>query len=240
MNEEMTIELDKQALEAVPIFPLPGTVLLPHTLLSLHIFEPRYRKMMAHCIENHRIIAITMLQERGEPDAHGRPPVFSMAGLGYIRRSAKLPDGRYNAVIQGIARVLLEDEHPPAQCFRRGQAALIEDPPLKTAANCTSIRTAGHALQALCCRAFAHPNGAELLDELGQLEPGRLADTVAATVIDEVYERQRILEATDVLKRIELVSGAIGTLLLNQEFNETEPSVTETNLPRWGIVPGKA
>ncbi|MEL6189610.1 MAG: LON peptidase substrate-binding domain-containing protein [Myxococcota bacterium] len=57
MTEELTIEIDPSALEAVPIFPLPGTVLLPQTLVSLHVFEPRYRNMMAYCLEEHRVMA---------------------------------------------------------------------------------------------------------------------------------------------------------------------------------------
>ena len=238
MNDDMTIELDKSALDAVPIFPLPGTVLLPHTLISLHVFEPRYRQMMAHCLKTHRIMAIAMLKELGNPDPHGRPPIYEMAGLGYIRRSARLPDGRYNTVIQGIARVNVSKEYPPTTAFRQAQAELIEDQ--SAPEENQTVRTAGHALQALCSRAFAHPGGAELLDGLTRLEPGRLADTIAATVIDDAQERQRILEATAVLERIQLVSGALGALLLDRDEDEKIQSAVDSNLPSWGIVPGKA
>lgn len=239
MNDEITIELDRHALEAVPIFPLPGTVLLPHTLLSLHIFEPRYRQMMAHCVATHRVMAIAMLQEEGgQPDEHGRPPVYPMAGLGYIRRSARLPDGRYNTVIQGIGRIDIGHEHPPHQAFRRARAQLFEDPVLTT--EDSETLAAGHALRALSTRLLDHSGGDELLSGLCHLEPGRLADTIAATIIDDTQERQHILETTNVFKRIQLVSGIIGAMLIEKEAEERVLSVTDSNLPGWGTVTGKA
>ena len=100
-------------LAAVPFFPLPGTVLLPRTFISLHVFEPRYRAMMEYCIEGPRLLAIAMYDDQRAPDGHTRPGVFPTAGLGALRRAAKLPDGRFNLVLEGIARVDLSEELPP-------------------------------------------------------------------------------------------------------------------------------
>ncbi|MEO1232391.1 MAG: LON peptidase substrate-binding domain-containing protein, partial [Myxococcota bacterium] len=212
MTEELTIEIDPSALEAVPIFPLPGTVLLPQTLVSLHVFEPRYRKMMAYCLEEHRVMAVALLHERGEPDAFGRPPIHGMAGLGYVRRSARLPDGRYNIVLEGVARLDVSREHPPETPFRRAQGLLIEPDPVTESAS--TVQSAGHALRALCSRVFSAPGQTETLEELFRLPPGQLADTVAASAIEDPQERQRVLETVDVQERVELVSGALGALIL--------------------------
>lgn len=237
MTEEITIEIEQAALDAVPIFPLPGTVLLPHTLVSLHIFEPRYRQMMAYSLETHRVLAIAMLDERGRPDIYGRPPVHQVAGLGYVRRSARLPDGRYNIVLEGVARVDVADEHPPERAFRRARARLLED---QLDASASEVRTAAHALRALCGRVFTAAEGRDLLDGLHVLDPGHLADTVGAAIVEDAQERQRILEATSVLERLKLVSGALGARLFEvEEEAEPEESV-EARGPRWGIVPGKA
>lgn len=236
MTEEITIEIDQVALDAVPVFPLPGTVLLPHTLMSLHIFEPRYRQMMAYCLDNQRVMAVAMLDERGEPDGHGRPPIHSKAGLGYVRRSARLPDGRYNIVLEGVARVDVSHEHGPETAFRRAHAMLHTDATEFSPA----VLSAVHALRALCGRAFNGPDGEEVLASLGPLDPARLADTIAASVVEDAQERQRILEATDVLDRVQLVSGALGAYLLDRQEDEALAASVDEKLPGWGIIPGKA
>ena len=46
----------------IPLFPLPGVVLLPGTLLPLHIFEPRYRAMVADALAGSRMIGMAMLK----------------------------------------------------------------------------------------------------------------------------------------------------------------------------------
>ena len=114
-------------LAELPVFPLPGTVLLPKTFISLHIFEPRYRAMMEFCTEGPRLLAIAMLDDRNAPDPHQRPAIFRTAGLGAVRRAVKFPDGRYNLVLEGVARVDLSDELPPDEVFRRVRGRLCED-----------------------------------------------------------------------------------------------------------------
>lgn len=239
MTEEITIEIDEEALDAVPVFPLPGTVLLPHTLVSLHIFEPRYRQMMAYCLENHRVMALAMLDEGGEPDAFGRPPVHRVAGLGYVRRSARLPDGRYNLVLEGVARVDVSDEHAPETAFRRARALLLED---HVGDDPAALVTAAHAVRALASRALDGDEDRELLGGLHALEPGPLADAIAASLLEDARERQRVLEAVDVRARLELVSGILGARLIETADEARPPPARddETRLPSWGIVPGKA
>lgn len=238
MSEEITIEIDQAALEAVPVFPLPGTVLLPHTLVSLHIFEPRYRQMMAYCLEGHRVMALAMLDENGQPDVHGRPPVHATAGLGYVRRSAKLPDGRYNVVLEGVARVDVGDEHPPETAFRRARARLLPDEPAEPTPKLT---TAAHALRALASRAMsAGEKGREVASALSELDPSRLADAVAAATLEDAAERQRVLETIPVGARLELVSGALGAMLLDLPEPAMTPREGEAKLPSWGVTPGKA
>jgi Lon protease-like protein len=86
------------------MFPLPGLFLYPTQLLPLHIFEPRYRQMIADSLDGHgRIVMGTILGD-GEP-----PPVLPVAGLGEIVRHEKLPDGRYHVWLLGLGRVQIEE-----------------------------------------------------------------------------------------------------------------------------------
>ncbi|HYB75042.1 MAG TPA: LON peptidase substrate-binding domain-containing protein [Candidatus Sulfotelmatobacter sp.] len=89
--------------ETLPIFPLPSVVLFPNMALPLHIFEDRYKKMTAACLEGNRLLAIPLLKpgwERGEaPEPH------HVAGMGRIAQAVRLPGGGYDIVVRGVAKV---------------------------------------------------------------------------------------------------------------------------------------
>ena len=96
----------------LPLFPLPNVVLFPNVFLPLHIFEPRYREMVADALEGDRIIGMTLLRPGWEGNYEGRPLVYPVGCAGLITNSERLPDGRYNIVLRGLAkfRILEEDE----------------------------------------------------------------------------------------------------------------------------------
>jgi Lon protease-like protein len=227
-------DLTPKALAEVPIFPLPGTVLLPRTMISLHVFEPRYRAMTEDCLEGHRLMAIAMLDPASEPDAEDRPAIHRVAGLGALRRSARLPDGRFNLVVEGLCRVRLGPELPMDKAYRRAPAEVLHDvAPEEPAA----LASAMASLRALCARAMAQlsPKDASELEGLNQVtDPGHLADLVAAAAMPDAEERQQVLDEVDVEKRVQLVAGALGAYLLSHAPE------SETGAFGWGIHPGKA
>src|SRR5436189_277456 len=45
----------------VPVMPLPGALLFPHALLPLYIFEPRYREMLEHALNHHRMLSVALV-----------------------------------------------------------------------------------------------------------------------------------------------------------------------------------
>ena len=87
------------ALEALPIFPLPQTVLFPGALLPLHVFEPRYRTMVKDCLSTHKALAVALIRETEERDVHRHPLIERVAGVGVIIDHVELPDGRYNILV---------------------------------------------------------------------------------------------------------------------------------------------
>lgn len=96
---------------ALPLFPLPNVVLFPNVFLPLHIFEPRYRAMLADALAGDRIIGMSLLQPGFEADYHGRPPVYTIGCAGVITHAEQLPDGRSNVVLRGLEkfRIVAED-----------------------------------------------------------------------------------------------------------------------------------
>ena len=114
----------------IPIFPLPNAVLFPNVFLPLHVFEPRYRTMVADALAGDRIIGMALLRLGYETDYEGRPPVYEVGCAGLITHAQPLPDGRFDIVLRGLEkfRITGEDETRP---YRIGRV----DPLLETIPN---------------------------------------------------------------------------------------------------------
>ena len=115
------------AVEAVPLFPLPGTVFIPHTMLPLHVFEPRYRALIADAVAGNGYLAVPRLKPGWEQGYEGRPPVFTHAGFGKIVRHDPLPDGRANIVLLGLGRIKIRQELARDKPYRVAQGDLLTD-----------------------------------------------------------------------------------------------------------------
>jgi len=104
----------------IPIFPLPNVVLFPNVVLPLHIFEPRYRAMVAESLQQDRIIGMVLLRPGWEDEYDGRPAVYEIGCAGLITHAERLGDGRYNIVLQGLEkfRILDEDDSHPYRLAR--------------------------------------------------------------------------------------------------------------------------
>jgi Lon protease-like protein len=97
---------------AIPLFPLPSVVLFPNVFLPLHVFEPRYRAMVADALDGDRLIGMVLLRPGWEGSYEGNPPVYPIGCAGLITHHERLPDGRYNIVLRGLEkfRILSETE----------------------------------------------------------------------------------------------------------------------------------
>ena len=119
----------------IPIFPLQDVMLFPNSTRPLHIFEPRYRAMLADALEGDSIIGMVLLEPGHEAEYEGRPPVYAVGCAGVIIAAEKLPDGRYNIVLDGLMRfrVLSEDASRPyrlAEVEALPEALEVGDRPL--------------------------------------------------------------------------------------------------------------
>jgi Lon protease-like protein len=94
----------------LPIFPLPNVVLFPNVFLPLHIFEPRYREMVADALAGDRIIGMVLLRPGWETGYEGRPAVYSIGCAGLITFSEQHEDGRYNIVLRGMQKFRITGE----------------------------------------------------------------------------------------------------------------------------------
>ena len=112
----------------IPIFPLPSVVFFPNVFLPLHIFEPRYREMVADALAGDRIIGMVLMRPGWEGQYEGRPPVYSVGCAGLITFSEQHPDGRYNIVLRGLEKFRILDEDPSRSYRIARVEALMEEP----------------------------------------------------------------------------------------------------------------
>ena len=110
----------------IPIFPLADVVLFPNISRPLHIFEPRYRAMVADALQGDRLIGMVLLRTGYEADYEGRPPIYSIGCAGRITQVEQLPDGRYAIVLHGLVkfRVTGEDDSRP---YRLAQVEALSE-----------------------------------------------------------------------------------------------------------------
>ena len=103
-----------------PVFPLPHTVLLPNTLLPLHIFEGRYRKMVRDSLDSYGMVGMATFAEAVSEEEYleGRPKLRPCVGLGHIMQYEPLEDGRFLLLLQGLCRTTIVRE-VPSHPYRR-------------------------------------------------------------------------------------------------------------------------
>jgi Lon protease-like protein len=122
----MLVPIAPAGASLLPLFPLPDVVLFPGVLLPLHIFEPRYRALVADALEADRRIGMVLLRGGWESDYEGKPPIHAIGSSGVIVHAARLDDGRYNIVLRGLERFRVVDEDH-TRAYRRATIEPLPD-----------------------------------------------------------------------------------------------------------------
>lgn len=190
----------EEALDDLPVFPLPDATLFPGSVMPLHIFEGRYRQMVRRAIATHRCIAIARLLEPARQLADD-VPFAPCAGLGVIVQAVELPDGRFHLLLQGKARVLLT-ELPFSPPFRRARAVVATSIDDVEPAELTAIDVLIEGYLAALRR--LNPN---LEIDLPPREDDHEAylDALATVLPMAANDRQRVLSAERLAERASLL-----------------------------------
>jgi len=193
---------------------LPNATLFPQALLPLYIFEPRYRQMLRDALHSNRMFSVAM-QKPGLTRETPSP----VAGLGLIRVSVGHRDGTSHLILQGIARVELEEpvRYKP---YRVQRIRALQPPPCDNVKVDALVAKVRELLEeridlGLPFPPFMSPGeGAnsppppavspkEILKYLDSItDPEQAADLVSCAVLPGAVERQSILETVDVEARL--------------------------------------
>lgn len=103
--------------DTIPVFPLPGALLLPRGQMPLNIFEPRYLAMVDAVIGSSRLIG--MVQPRDPDEVGNAPALYGVGCVGRLVQFAETGDGRYLLSLTGVARFDILDEVKDVSPYRR-------------------------------------------------------------------------------------------------------------------------
>ena len=188
------------------LFPLPNLVLFPHVMQPLHIFEPRYRRLLEDALRGNRLIAMAVLEPGWEDDYEGRPPLYPLACLGRIATCCRLEDGTYNVLLLGLRRVRLVRELEPRRGFRQAKVELCEDYfPSEQAARRSHLQRELH--DALLRVLPLLPEAREQLDQLlgSDISLGVLTDVISHMLDIDLRDKEALLAQLDVHCRAEML-----------------------------------
>ena len=123
------IRISNESFQSVPIFPLKNVQLFPHTVLPLHIFEPRYISMVDYALEHDHLLVIADTTPAGDQvnDNPKTPAIRPILGAGVIIAKQEIAKNRYHILVQGVTRVILLDEHEQSMPFRQIEAEILPD-----------------------------------------------------------------------------------------------------------------
>lgn len=203
-RSEAVPAVDPQAKFRLPLFPLP-VVLFPGAPMPLHIFEPRYRRMVARCLQQDRRFGLVY------HDADRQGPFLTEEGrvgcVARIEEFTPLPDGRSVLVVRGGERFSIDDGIESEEPFYEALVSEYTDGEPEEGIELRRVRTLA---------LFR-----ELVRTLGD-EPSWLGELDAATEMSFPLVRaiqaeprwlQGFLEVRDEAARLELLEQILLTLL---------------------------
>ncbi len=198
-----------EQLARLPLFPLPELVLFPRLRIPLYVFEPRYRTLVADAVERRLPLAIPRLQPGYESLTRGTPAIAPVAGVGWIVNHDPLPDGRALISVQCVARVRILDEPPTDTPYRVARAEILHTRwPDDGAELMEPIERIRQLALGLTLRESEVAESVESLLTLAS-RPTVLADLVAASLVEDVDLRQRILEEPRLRMRLAMAGDGL-------------------------------
>ncbi len=209
--------------EILPVFPLPGALLLPRGQMPLNIFEPRYLAMIDDALrDGHRLIG--MIQpDAAQTGSADKPSLFKIGCVGRITQLSESGDGRYLLELTGVARFRIEQELPVKTDYRQCRVtyAPFADDFVARKGEAAVDRDA--VLTAL--RSFIKANKLEAdWEGIDQAPNEALVNALSMMSPYGAPEKQALLEAPDLKTRAELLV-AITEIELAKKNTEGEPQL---------------
>lgn len=193
-----------------PLFPLSTVVFFPNTLLPLHIFEPRYKKMLYDSLNFEKMIAMALLKPGWETNYYENPEIFKVAGMGRIISSETFKNGSSNIVLYGLRRINIVEEINDDKPYRSAKIDLLEN---ETGKNSELLKEHINYLISSWNNMLSSNQEKHKIKVNANLPIENLTDVLASILVANIFEKQKLLEETDVGKRAEMLISFLETRL---------------------------
>jgi len=204
--------------KTLPMFPL-GTVLVPHALLPLQIFEARYRAMTEVCLTGDGEFGVVLI-ERGS-EVGGGDTRFGVGTVARILEAGRFPDGRYLLATAGTRRLRVR-RWLPEEPYPHAEVELLDEP-----------APSGDAAEARTAVERGLAQVAELRAQLGEGapppelrlddDPVRASFEAAAAAALGPLDAQRLLELDDATARLRALAELLSDEARYLEIRRAEP-----------------
>jgi Lon protease-like protein len=199
----------------LPIFPLP-IVLFPGAPQPLHIFEPRYRQLIADCLAGDQRFGVAYVAPDPTPGAAPGPRPGDVGCVAVIRSKQPLPDGRSNVLTMGERRFVLRHWIPSLHPYQVADVEEFDDDPIDPA---ETAALAGDVREGFTRLARALGVLTEREDEEFELpaDPQLLSFQVAAALEIDAAAKRALQAIRSTSARLRRLATALGPLAADAE-----------------------
>lgn len=207
-------------LRRIALFPLPGAILFPGMQLPLHIFEPRYRAMVAEAMARDQRIG--MIQPSAPPETtDAPPPLFQIGCVGRMANIEAMEDGRFNLMLEGVARFTIIRELEVATPFRQAEVDFWDEP-----AEDEVLPAIMRAAVEAESRAYADALGYSVdWEGVGRLDDTNLVNAIAQIAPFDVAAKQALLETRGLDERAELLCQLLNFFARQVDGGDDRPTL---------------
>lgn len=193
--------------ESLPILPLRNSVLFPASVVPINVGRARSVRLIEEAFGSERPTIGVVAQREADTEDPKFDEIFMVGTVARVLKVIRLSSGNYSVVLQGMARMKIEEElarHP----FMHARVSRVEEHPIKDVeidALTVHLRESARRLVAL----LPHPprEASAVLDNVQ--DPGALADLVASNLPITTLQKQSVLETFDIRARLRKVAELV-------------------------------
>jgi len=223
----MSEALDKvRGLRELPIFPLP-VVLFPGMPVPLHIFEPRYRKMLSDIRAGDNLFGLSYF-DTGSSDKDV-PPAGHIGCVAEVTETQALPDGRSNVLAVGVVRYQVESYVERGDSYLVVRANYFEDDEEDDAALTPKAREVAAMFMRVANAIRVINDERGNLPDISDIEPQKLSFLVAAAMEIEVEQKQELLELRSTSERLDRLRDVLARVVKGYEERARLHSIAKGN-----------
>jgi Lon protease-like protein len=223
----MSDALDKvRGVHELPVFPLP-VVLFPGMPMPLHIFEPRYRTMLADIRAGDNLFGLSYFDS--DSSDKDFPPAGHIGCVAEVTETQALPDGRSNVLAVGVIRYQVEEYIERGDSYLVVRAQYFEDDEEDEAALAAGAREVAATFMRVANAIRIINDERGNLPDISDTEPQKLSFLVAAAMEIEVETKQQLLELRSTLERLSRLRDLLARVVKGYEERGRLHSVAKGN-----------